>query len=172
MVQNTNKVVQHLTRKQLEGKIIEKACSDAAFRASLLEHPKKAIATAFGIEGLEKMNIDIQVIQETANKLYLVLPTASVSNGELNDEDLEAVAGGSGVVLTEQTIPVILVVDPPPPIVVVAPPPVPVVQTVQPQVQVTTTSNPQTPSSNPTNFVTSVRIVDHTYDDQPAKSGK
>ncbi|GEM_PF-5587307 len=171
MQQNTKKIVQHLTRKQLEEKVIEKACSDAAFRASLLDNPKKAIARAFGIEGLENMNIEIQVLQETANKLYLVLPTASISNGELNDEDLEAVAGGTGVVVTEQTIPIVLIVEPPPPVVVVAPPPAPVVA-VQPQVQVTTTSNPPTTSLSSAPLTESQRRIDITYDDQPAKSGK
>lgn len=168
MAQERKTVVQHLTRKQLEEKIVEKASTDAGFRAALLEHPKKAIAAAFGIEGMETMKFQVEVLQETAEKLYLVLPPAPVSTGELSDQDLEAVAGGTGVVVTQQPIPVLVVLDPPPPVVIVAPPPAPqIIQTPLPQTQ-------PTQNSQPTNYIEAVRDLNSVYQDQPnpAKSGK
>ena len=42
--------------------------------------------------------IEVRVVEETADTIYLVLPYASPlggEEGELSDQDLEAVAGGS-----------------------------------------------------------------------------
>ena len=40
--------------------------------------------------------VEVRVVQESADTIYLVLPSASAvgEGGELSDEELEAVAGG------------------------------------------------------------------------------
>lgn len=83
------------TRKDFEMKLIAKACTDEAFRQQLLSNPKAVVEQEFG-EALPE-GINVEIIQEPANTLYIVLPAMPESNDELNDEDLEAVAGGFAV---------------------------------------------------------------------------
>ena len=83
------------TRKDFEMRLIAKAWTDEAFRQQLLSNPKAVVEQEYGAALPEGMNVEI--IQEPANTLYIVLPAMpeSSSSEELNDEQLEAVAGGS-----------------------------------------------------------------------------
>lgn len=56
----------------LQEKIIQKAWEDAEFKKQLIADPKAAVKEAFGIEVPD--SIDVEVVEETANKYYLVLP--------------------------------------------------------------------------------------------------
>ena len=38
--------------------------------------------------------MEVKAVEETADTIYLVLPSASPPNGELSDRELEAVSGG------------------------------------------------------------------------------
>lgn len=83
------------TRFEFEHKLIQRAWEDENFKQELLSNPKAVFARESGEE--LPTNLEIEVIQETANKVYLVLPTnpaPSVAEGELAEEALEAVAGG------------------------------------------------------------------------------
>ncbi len=60
------------TRKDLEAEIIAKAWEDEQFRQELISNPKEAIAKTLGAKLAE--NLEIRVVQETPNNLYLVLP--------------------------------------------------------------------------------------------------
>jgi hypothetical protein len=60
------------TRKDLEAEIIAKAWGDERFRQELLSNPKEAIAKTLGAKLAE--NLEIRVVQETPDNLYLVLP--------------------------------------------------------------------------------------------------
>ena len=83
------------SRRDIELRLIEKSFRDEAFRQQLLRGPKSAVEQELGTQLPE--GIQVRVVQETAETLYLVLPTApsGVSqSGKLSDEDLEAVAGG------------------------------------------------------------------------------
>jgi len=60
------------TRKNLEAEIIAKAWEDERFRQELISNPKEAIAKTLGAKLAE--NLEIKVVQETPNNLYLVLP--------------------------------------------------------------------------------------------------
>lgn len=83
-------------RKELEQRVIQKAGEDAEFRSSLLADPKAALEQELGAS--LPAGVQVQVVEETANTVYLVLPQASSGGegGELSDQDLEAVAGGWG----------------------------------------------------------------------------
>jgi hypothetical protein len=61
-------------RKDLEAEIIAKAWEDEGFRQELLSNPKQVIAKTLGTK-LEE-NIEVRVVQETPNNLYLVLPVS------------------------------------------------------------------------------------------------
>jgi hypothetical protein len=73
--------------------IIGKALKDDGYREELLANPKNAIQQEFGKE--LPLGLEVRVVEESANVVYLVLPPKPVV--ELSDTDLEAVAGGVAV---------------------------------------------------------------------------
>lgn len=79
-----------MKRQEVEAKIIGRALDDPDFREKLLANPKEAIRTTARIKVREE--IEIEVLQETAGKFYIVLPAPAE---ELSEEQLEAVAGGT-----------------------------------------------------------------------------
>ena len=83
-------------RKELEQRVIQRAEQDPAFRSSLLADPKAALEQELGAS--LPAGVQVQVVEETSDTVYLVLPQASSGGegGELSDQDLEAVAGGWG----------------------------------------------------------------------------
>lgn len=60
--------------QELLNQIIEKAWSDPAFKKQLLADPKGAIQESFNVT--VPSDIEINVLEETANKFYLVIPAA------------------------------------------------------------------------------------------------
>lgn len=85
-------------RYEFERKFIERAWEDEAFKQELLSNPK----AVFEKESAQEFptDLEIEVLQETANKIYLVLPnnpaSAIETEQELSEEALETVAGGKG----------------------------------------------------------------------------
>jgi Nitrile hydratase, alpha chain len=80
--------------RELEAQVLAQAVQDPAFRARLLAEPK----AVFAERGLSiPPEIQIQVLQETAQQYYLVLPAAAGRRAgpSLSDADLEQVAGGA-----------------------------------------------------------------------------
>lgn len=84
------------TRSEFEQKLIQRAWEDETFKQELLSNPKAVYARESGEELPNEL--EIEVIQEIPNKVYLVLPNnpvlANTSESELSEEALEAVAGG------------------------------------------------------------------------------
>lgn len=80
---------QTVNRKDMEMQLIAKAQADKAFRQALLNDPKAAIEQELG--GSLPQGMDIKVVEETADTLYLVLPS---TEGQLSEADLDHVAGG------------------------------------------------------------------------------
>ena len=81
-------------RRQAEAWIVAKAQSDESYRKRLMSDPRGVVSQELGIEF--PRDYKINVVQETAKSMYLVLPAAAArtGQGELSDQDLEAVAGG------------------------------------------------------------------------------
>jgi|SRR5215212_890032 len=82
-------------RAEMEGRIIQRSLEDEDFRRRLLEDPRAAVEEELGTRLPE--GVQVQAVEETAETIYLVLPSASPLGGdeELSDQDLEAVAGGA-----------------------------------------------------------------------------
>ncbi len=82
-------------RQELEAKIINKARNDHAFKQQLLEFPTETILKELGLE-YEPNGFSFEVLEETSDRLYLVLPLSHdkiatlVNNGKgISDQELE-----------------------------------------------------------------------------------
>jgi hypothetical protein len=83
------------SRAEMEQRLIQRSLEDEDFRQRLLDDPKGAIEQELGSRLPE--SIEVRVVEESADTIYLVLPSASpLSQGsELSDQELDAVAGGT-----------------------------------------------------------------------------
>lgn len=92
-------------RQELQSRIVAKARQDQAFKQALLANPTETILKELGLEELPE-HPSFQVLEETPDTLYLVLPLTSeqrvaLAEGEepppanelLSDDELESVAG-------------------------------------------------------------------------------
>ncbi|MBD2610064.1 MAG: NHLP leader peptide family natural product precursor [Nostoc sp. GBBB01] len=81
---------------EIEVQLLARAAQDVDFRNDLIADPKTVMAQ----KGLNfPNNIQVSVLEETANSYYLVLPALDFSeleaNRDLSDAELELVAGGA-----------------------------------------------------------------------------
>ena len=83
------------SRAEVERRLIQRSLQDEAFRQSLLDDPRAAIEQELGTQLPE--SVEVRAVEESADTIYLVLPSrsADVQGGELSDRELEAVAGGA-----------------------------------------------------------------------------
>jgi Nitrile hydratase, alpha chain len=84
-------------RAEVERRVIEKSLRDESFRQRLLDDPKGTVEQELGSALPE--GVEVRVVEESVDTIYLVLPSASAvvgEGGELSDRGLEAVAGGFG----------------------------------------------------------------------------
>jgi hypothetical protein len=81
----------------MERRLIERSLEDDSFRQRLLDDPKGTVEQELGSQLPE--DVEVRVVEESAQSIYLVLPFASPlsEGGEISDEELEAVAGGGTV---------------------------------------------------------------------------
>lgn len=80
-------------RVQLENQLIEKAMKDENFRKALQSDPVSVIEEELGIRLPEGFSIN--VLEETPEQFYLVLPAVNPPAGdELTEAELNQVAGG------------------------------------------------------------------------------
>jgi Nitrile hydratase, alpha chain len=82
------------SRREFELQLIEKAWKDEAFRQALRSDPRGAVERVLG--GKLPAGVQVKLVEETADTFYLVLPAIPdrASSGQLNDQQLGAVAGG------------------------------------------------------------------------------
>jgi hypothetical protein len=77
------------TRRELEAKVVARAWADEDFRERLRTDPHAAVAEETGIRVPE--SIEIEVLEETPEKGYLVVPLNRVA---ISEDELDAVSGG------------------------------------------------------------------------------
>jgi hypothetical protein len=82
-------------RAEMERRLIERSLEDEEFRQRLLDDPKGAIEQELGSRLPE--SVEVRVVEESADTIYLVLPSASRVGQveELSDRELEEVSGGA-----------------------------------------------------------------------------
>jgi hypothetical protein len=83
------------SRAEMERKLIERSLEDEDFRQRLLDDPKGTIEHDLGSRLPE--SIEVRVVEESAQTIYLVLPSrsADAQGRELADQELEEVSGGA-----------------------------------------------------------------------------
>jgi hypothetical protein len=83
-------------RAEVERTLVQRSLQDEDFRQRLLDDPKGTVEQEFGSRLPE--SVEVRVVEESAQSIYLVLPSASrLGQGEeLSDQELEAAAGGEG----------------------------------------------------------------------------
>ncbi|MGH3083078.1 MAG: NHLP leader peptide family RiPP precursor, partial [Gaiellaceae bacterium] len=77
------------TRRDLEARLVARAWADEGFRERLKADPRAAVAEETGVSVPE--SIEIEVLEETPEKAYLVIPLNRV---EISEEDLGVAGGG------------------------------------------------------------------------------
>ncbi len=75
-------------RSNKHGELIAKAWADEAFKARLKNDPKAAMKEL----GIDPPAMELQVVESTPQKMYLVIPPKPT--GELSDQALDKIAGG------------------------------------------------------------------------------
>jgi hypothetical protein len=89
-----NEKAQPRSRQEIEAQIIAKVWRDEAYKQELLNNPKAVIERELG-RPLNNPNANLQILEENVNQFYFVLPMKpNLSEVELNEEQLESVAGG------------------------------------------------------------------------------
>jgi hypothetical protein len=79
------------SRGAIQDLVADKA-KDASFRKALMADPKASLEKALGAE--IPASVKVKVIEESADTVYLVLPAVTKEGAELDDAQLEKVAGG------------------------------------------------------------------------------
>ena len=76
------------SRAEMERRLIDRSLQDEEFRQRLLAEPRAAIEQDLGSRLPE--SVEVRVVEETEDTIYLVLPSASPlgQGGELSDQEL------------------------------------------------------------------------------------
>ena len=76
-------------RAEIERTLVQRSLQDEDFRRRLLDDPKAAVEQELGKRLPE--GVEVRVVEETAETIYLVLPGASAvgQGGEISDEQLQ-----------------------------------------------------------------------------------
>jgi hypothetical protein len=81
-------------RAEWERRLINRSLEEEDFRQRLLDDPKGTLEQELGDRLPE--GVEVRAVEESAETIYLVLPSASPlgEGGEISERELEAVAGG------------------------------------------------------------------------------
>jgi hypothetical protein len=83
-----------MTRGEVNDLIAGFAAKDEEYRKALLTDPRKIVSMQLGQDIPESLTIN--VVEDSAEVMHMVLPYTAAEGAELSDADLEMVAGGKG----------------------------------------------------------------------------
>ena len=89
-----------MTRGEMQDLLMKFSLESPKYREALLNDPRGIVEKQFALEVPEHINV--KVVEETADTIYVVVPHAVEQGAELSDADLEAVAGGHSIVKEAQ----------------------------------------------------------------------
>jgi len=81
-----------LSRGQLNDLLAGFAAKNPEYRDALLKSPKQVVEAQLGTSFPE--NLQVRVIEDSADRVHIVLPHVPKEGEELSESDLEMVAGG------------------------------------------------------------------------------
>lgn len=84
-----------MSRGEMQDLLANFAAQNPEYREALLKDPKNLVQAQFQMELPDA--IQVEVLEESSDKVYVVLPHVMEEGAELSDDDLEAVAGGNTV---------------------------------------------------------------------------
>jgi hypothetical protein len=84
-----------MTRGEMQDLLAKFASGNAQYRAALLRNPRAIVEKQFNMKVPD--NVTVKAVEESADTIYVVVPHAVAAGAELDDADLEKVAGGSTV---------------------------------------------------------------------------
>ncbi|MEM6795126.1 MAG: NHLP leader peptide family RiPP precursor [Acidobacteriota bacterium] len=84
-----------MTRGEMLDLLINFSSQNPEYREALKRNPKAVVAEQFQMDLPDSMNI--QVVEETADTSYVILPHVAGEGAELSNADLESLAGGATV---------------------------------------------------------------------------
>jgi Nitrile hydratase, alpha chain len=84
-----------MTRGEMQDVLAGFAAKNPDYRSALVRNPRAIIAKQFNM--VIPDNVAIKAVEESADTIYVVVPHAVAAGAELDDADLEKVAGGSTV---------------------------------------------------------------------------
>lgn len=82
-----------MSRGEMQDLLNKFASQNPKYRSALLKDPKSVVEKQFAIS---LSGVDVRVVEETPDTLYVIVPRAAAA-GELDDSDLEKVAGGGDI---------------------------------------------------------------------------
>ncbi len=85
---------EEVTRGEINDIISGFASKNAEYRDAVKQDAKAVLSKQMGRELPDWLNV--QVVEESADTIYLVIPHVPEEGEELSDSDLESVAGGKG----------------------------------------------------------------------------
>ena len=84
-----------MTRGEMQDLLEKFAATSPEYRSALLKDPKGVVEKQFAMSLPD--NVKVKAVEESANTIYVVVPHSVAAGAELDDADLEKVAGGSTV---------------------------------------------------------------------------
>jgi len=84
-----------MTRGEMQDLLEKFSSSSPDYRKALLKNPKSVVEKQFNMSLPD--NVKVKAVEESADTIYVVVPHAVAAGAELDDADLEKVAGGSTV---------------------------------------------------------------------------